>query len=340
LAETTSNRRTWFRGSRRQVLALCVLALFFGAVIPVGCAHYEPTVPMRSRSADVTLELATVTPIGPSEQIAYRAHSESAHAIRHAWITVASRQPCTGGAAATGVVVDGRPSVDGWLPPGDHELAVRLEPNPADFALDLVVDVETDDGHCLRAPAVSQSIPLAPRRRPFAIATLEVGGNSQLSGLISIYGVKVGVGGWLGPVLASAEAGIGGSNCDGDLCGRHSDGSVNSGLAIPAALSARVSPFSTRKNRLVSMAFVGARYAFTSVSLPTTMDGDRRFATHAFQGVLSWALADGVPGPFTHPERAPFFEFAFPLGVIWAPGAPGDKVAFAAAMELRFLLPM
>jgi hypothetical protein len=327
LAETNSNRRTW------------LLALSFGALAPVACAHYEPTVPMRARSGDVTLDLASVTPIGPTEQIAYRAHSESARAIRHAWLTVPSRQPCTGGSAATSVVVDGRPSADGSLPPSDHQLAIRLDPNPNDFALDLVVDVETDDGRCLRAPAVSQSIPLAPRRRPLAIATIEVGGNSQLSGLRSIYGFKLGLGGWLGPVLVSAEAGIGGSNCDADLCGRRSDDSLKSGLAIPAALSARVSPFATRKNRVVALAFLGARYAFTGVGLPT-MDGDRRFATHAFQGVLSWALGDGVPGPFTHPERGPLAEFALPFGLIWAPGAPGDKVAFAAAMELRFLLPM
>jgi hypothetical protein len=315
--------------------AVALLAL---AAAPLGCAHYEPTVPMRARSADVVLDLQYVA-VGGGRQIAYRAHADAPHVIRHAWLTVPTRAPCSGGAAADALDVDGRPSPTGELPAGDHDVRVKLDSNAEDFALDVVVDMEVDEGVCLRAPAVSQSLPMSAPRRLVAVGTMDLAGNSELSGLSAIYDAKVGLGAWLGPVLLTAEAGIGGATCKAQLCGREPDNSLRTGLAIPATLGVRVSPGAGIRNRVVSVAFVGARYAFASVGLPAP-EGDRRFATHALQGVVGWAIGDGTRGPFTHLERGPLYEMAFPIGVVWAPDAPAEKVAFAAAFELRFLLPL
>ena len=85
---------------------------------------------------------------------------------------------------------------------------------------------------------------------------------------------------------------------------------------------------------MASVGAAGARYAFTSVGLPG-LDGNRRFGVHSFQGVLSWGFGDTLAGPFRHLERAMPFEVLFPIGVLFAPDAPGAQVAFGAGMELR-----
>jgi hypothetical protein len=303
----------------------------------MGCAHFEPTVPMQARSGDVVLDLKEVT-VFAGRRVVYRAHSDGPHVIREAWLTVPTRSPCSGGARAESVDIDDGRGAPGELPAGDHEVSVKLDTS-GDFALDVVVDMEVDDGACLRAPAVSQSLPMVAPRRIVGIFSMDLSGTSSVSGLDSIYGVRVGAGGWLGPVLLTAEGGIGGSTCTPGVCGRGSDNSLRSGLAIPATVAFRVSPGSLVINRLLSVWLVGARYSFASVGLPTP-EGDRRFATHSFQGVVSWAVADGGRGPFTHVERSPLSEFAFPIGVIWAPDAPAGKVAFVAGLELRFLIPL
>jgi hypothetical protein len=89
-------------------------------------------------------------------------------------------------------------------------------------------------------------------------------------------------------------------------------------------------------NKLVNIGLVGARYSFAPVSLPA-MDGDRRFAVHALQGVLAWGY-DTLRGPFRHVERALPFEFAFPFGVLVDQGAPNHGVVFVGGIEMRVFL--
>ena len=81
---------------------------------------------------------------------------------------------------------------------------------------------------------------------------------------------------------------------------------------------------------------IGARYGFTPLSLPAP-DGERRFAVHAFEGVLAWGFGDAMPLGTRHLERAVPFELSIPFGVLVDPGSPGHRVAFVAGLDLRLL---
>jgi hypothetical protein len=333
-----TNRRSPRAQDRRVLRSVALGAWALAAAL--GCARFEPTLPLRARTGDVDLEVKRIN-IGGAKQVVYASRSTEPHELGHAWLTVATRVPCSGGLEAAAVVVDDGTGAPGTLPPGDHEIRARFDSAADDTALDLVVDVEIERGGCLRAPAVSQSIPfVAPRR--FVLATsLDFGGNADLAGLRSAYGFRLGGGGWIGPVLATAVAGIGGAVCNEGTCGRGSDNSLRSGLAFPAALDLRYSPGSFTRNRLTSVWLVGARYSFMSAGLPA-LDGDRRFAVHGFQGVLGWGMTDAARGPFLHRERMPLAEFAVPVGVYWSPDAPAaaGNVVFAIGLDFRFLVPL
>jgi hypothetical protein len=334
-----TNRRSPRAQDRRVLRSVALGAWALTAAL--GCAHFEPTLPLRARTDDVDLQLRHVSLGSNVRQAVYASRSTKPHEIAHAWLTVATRVPCTGGLEAAAVVVDDGAGALGVLPPGEHELRARFESGADDMALDLVLDVEVEDGVCLRAPAVSQSIPFeAPRR--FVLATsLGIDGNADLAGLRSVVGLRVGGGGWVGPVLATAVVGLGASICNEGTCGRDSDNSLRSGLAIPAALDLRYSLGTTTRNRVTAVYLVGARYSFMSAGLPA-LDGDRRFAVHGFQGVLGWALSDAPRGPFLHRERTPLAEFAVPVGVYWSPDAPAPagNVVFAIGLDFRFLVPL
>jgi len=309
------------------------------AVLAPACARFTPVIPMSARSGDVELRLHHLGVGGPSRTLAFESHSAAPHRVRRGWLTVATRDPCTGGADATGIVIDRGAVADGVLPPGSHELAVKFGNDLDDFSLDVVVDLEIDDGACMRVPAISQAVPLEAEKRLVAVAGFGLVANGDLSGLSSVVDASAGAGGWLGPALVTAQVGVGGSLCNEGTCGRDADGNLRSGLSIPVSIDARY-PFGTATSgKMVGVGMLGARYAFVPVRLPA-MDGDRRFVVHAFQGVLSFAIGDNLPGPFRHVERAALWEFAFPIGVLVDQGAPHHGVVFAAGLEMRALFPM
>src|SRR5262245_56533886 len=110
---------------------------------------------MRARSRDVALELEALR-LGNAREVVFQSESTAPLAIRQGWLTVATRAPCTGGAEAIEIVVDGGASQPGVLPAGAHELAVQFDHGLGDFTLDTVVDLALEGGACVRAPAVSQ----------------------------------------------------------------------------------------------------------------------------------------------------------------------------------------
>jgi hypothetical protein len=306
--------------------------------VALGCARFQPTVPLRAQTQDVDLALESVR-AGGAKELVYASRSTAPHEIGHAWLTVATRVPCSGGLEAAAILIDDGLSVPGVLPFGAHEIRARFESSGDDLALDLVLDVEIERGGCLRAPAVSQSIPFVAPKRFVLVSSLDVGGNADLAGMRGTYGWRVGGGGWLGPVLVTAVVGIGGATCNEDICGRGSDNALRAGLALPAALDLRYSLGSSTVNRLTSVWMVGARYSVMPTRLPA-LDGERRFVVHGFQGVVGWAMTDAVRGPFLHRERMPLAEFAIPVGVYWSPDAPTNHLVFAISLDLRFLIPL
>jgi hypothetical protein len=252
-------------------------------------------------------------------------------------VTVATRDPCSGGADVVAIAVDRGAVGGGLLPPGSHELAVKVDDRLDDLTLDLVVDLQIENGACLRAPAISESVPLEAERRFMLTTGLVLGGNGDLSGLRAFTAFNVGGGGWFGPALLTAQVGGGLSVCNEGTCGLDADDQLKNSWAVPIALDVRY-PFAIgARNKLVSVGLIGARYTFMPLELPA-LDGDRRFAVHGFQAVLGWAFADNLNPRFRHLERAMPGEFSFPIGVFVDQGAPYHRVVFAAAFEFRFFL--
>jgi hypothetical protein len=311
--------------------------LALGVAVGGACARFVPSVPVRARTGDVALDLDEVR-VGVGRQIVYRSTSTTPHQLRRGWLTVPSREPCSGGAEATAVVVDEGLGPEGALPAGPHEVHVHL-PQADGFSLDTVIDLELEEGTCVRVPAVSQSVPLEPRRRVTLVVSTGLVGNTDLAGLRGVVGFEAGLGGWAGPVLLSGQLGLGATMCNAGTCGKDDHGNLKGGLAVPLALDARVSLGSAAVNRLRNFAFLGARYSFASVSLPAR-DGDRSFGVHGLYGVLSWAFGDVTPGPFRHHERGPVCEFAIPVGAVFAPSLAGKEVGFSGGFDLRFLFPL
>ena len=317
---------------RRARLALLGLGL---AVLAPACVRFTPSLPTAARSGDVELRLQYLRMGGPSRGLAFGSHSAVPHTIRRGWLTVATRDPCSGGADVKAIEIDRGAVQDGVLPPGSHELAVRFEDPLDDLSLDVVVDLEIDEGACLRVPAISQSVPFEAEKQFVIVSGLGFEFNPDVSGLRGLFDFHAGAGAWVGPLLLTGQVGVGASLCNEGTCGRDEDGNLNSGLSIPFTVDARYAFGTATMNKLVNIGLVGARYSFAPVSLPTTMDGDRRFAVHAFQGVLAWGY-DTLKGPVRHVERTLPFEFAFPFGVLVDQGAPQHGVVFVGGIEIRF----
>jgi hypothetical protein len=100
------------------------------------------------------------------------------------------------------------------LPPGSHELAVRFQDRLDDLSLDGVVDLEIDDGGCLRVPGDQPERPSrgrkAVRRRERARVRVQPGH----LGLRGIYDFHAGAGAWVGPLLLTGQVGVGASLCN------------------------------------------------------------------------------------------------------------------------------
>ena len=322
-------------GRSRRALA-CALALLVGCLASVaggGCARFTPSVPMQSQTGDMTLSMRHMR-LGLGQEMTFESRTSAPHKIQHGWLTVATRDPCSGGAEVMDVIIDDGRGAPGALPPGTHELRVKFHDSLAEYSLDIVLDLAIDEDDCVRVPAVSQTIGFTTEKRVTPVLSSVLWGNNDVGGLRAVLGVQAGVAGWLGPVQVAAQIGVGESLCESSACGKKDDGSLYGGLAIPLALDARVPFVSGVRNRMASVGAAGARYAFTSVGLPG-LDGNRRFGVHSFQGVLSWGFGDTLAGPFHHLERAMPFEVLFPVGVLFAPDSPGAQVAFGAGMELR-----
>jgi hypothetical protein len=315
------------------------VALALLATASLGCPRFQPTLPMHATTGDVDLALSYLRFRGP--QVVLISRSTVPHTLVRAWATVPSRSPCTGGVEADALIIDEGVGegfgAGGALTPGTHQVALRFPDGSLDYTLDTVADLEIEEGACLRAPVLSQSVPLVPQKRPVLVISTGLLGNPDIGGLRAVTSLEVGAGGWLGPFLVNVQVGAGAAICNSALCGKDSSGNLNSGLAIPLALEARYGFGAGVLGRLQSAWFLGGRYAFEPVWLPATT-GERSFQLQTLTAVLGWGSGDASRGPFRHLERAVPFEMAIPLGVAVAPDGLDRRVAFTGGLELRFLL--
>jgi hypothetical protein len=259
------------------------------------------------------------------------------HALRRAWSTVASRAPCSGGQEVKGLVVDD--GQVGVLPVGAHELRALFEARRYDFELNTVLDVEIDDGECVRVPVVSQSIPLVGRRSPLLVASSAADFYGPLSGLSDVVPFRVGAGGWFGPALLTGQLGVAVAECKKELCGENDSGRPKYRTTLTGVADALVQVASRRGGGSFVNAVLGARYSYTPVTLPAPGE-TRHFGVHALQAVVGAGTGFIGDGPFQHVERGPLVQVNVPVGVAYAPGAPDERTAFVVGIEARLVMPV
>ena len=303
--------------------------------LAAGCMRFRPAVPMRAQSADVELELASMR-VGMSPQIVLTARSSAPHAIERGYLTVPTRAPCTGGAELTTISIDGEPPSSGLLPAGTHTVRAEFTDRMKGYSLDIVADFAMADGTCVRAPVLSQSIPLDPAPRFVLVLGAGAEGNTTVSGVKASADFQVGAGGTVGPVLLTAHFGVGTAQCVASLCGPGDDGKARVATALGGALTAiRGVPLPGVALR-GSLLTLGARFSFLTTRLPA-MEASRRLELHALQGLIGWGFGVGLQGPFRRREMTPVIEFAVPVGVMAEQGAL-SQVAFVGGIEARFLI--
>ena len=314
------------------MLAMSAL-LFLALACATGClrAELRPTLPMVSHSEGVDTRLVALD-VGREREFVLRMTSGAPHRIRRAFLTVPTRLPCGGGLEPLAIAVDG---VDGVVvAAGEH--TVRATFPRDDFSTDLVLDLDLDEGRCLRAAVYSTSLPFEARSRPVVSVSFPVLGNPSLRGLRGIMAPQVGIGKWFGLLRLSGELGVGFAFCDEQTCGKDSQSQNKTGWAIPFTLQASYRAAQWEWPNATSFGLVGLRYSYVPVSLPT-LAGDSRFAVHGLHAEVGLGLAEFLKGNFRHLERAENVEVVLPVGVVID---PAGKVAFSAGIAARFLIPL
>ena len=273
--------------------------------------------------------------IGRFGELVFAAHSESTHVISRAWLTEPTRSPCTGGQEVNDLHVDGHSWV---LPAGDHEISVWPNTGNVDLSLDTVVDIETDQT-CLRAPAVSQSLPLDAPPRPALVSEMTVLFTPTPVGLRAFVGLEGGVGAWVGAVQVIAQAGYASAICQEWACGRDAQGNLRSGAAIPVSVEVRRALGVATVNHFANVLFLDGSYTVTPFWLPLP-GGDQRFTAQSAFGEIGWGFVEVPPGPLRHLERAAPIEMAIPLGVTIQTGGGNAHTVFSGGLVLRLMLPL
>lgn len=316
----------------RAMLAKSALPLL-ALACATGClrAELRPTVPMVSHSEGVDTQLMALD-VGREREFVLRMTSGASHRIRRAFLTVPTRLPCGGGLEPLAIAVDGIESV--VVAAGEH--TVRATFSRDDFSMDLVLDLDLDEGRCVRAAVHSTSLPFEARSRPVVSVSFPVIGNASLRGLRGFMAPQVGIGKWFGLLRLSGELGVGFAFCDEQTCGKDSQGQNKTGWAIPFTLQASYLAAQWGWPNGTGIGLVGLRYSYVPLGLPM-LAGDSRFAVHGLHAEVGLGLAEVLKGNFRHLERAENIEFVLPIGVVLD---PAGRAAFSAGIAARFLIPL
>ena len=298
-----------------------------------GClrAELRPTLAMRSHSEDVDTQVDALN-VGREREFVLRITSPAPHRIRRAFLTVPTRLPCQGGLEPLVVSVDGLRNLT--VPAGQHEVRATFERD--DFSMDLVLDLDLDEGRCVRTAVYSTSLAFEAASRTVISVSMPVFGNASLRGLGGIFGGQLGVGRWLGPLRLLGEVGVAGGFCRKETCGGNAQGEAKTGLAIPLSLEATYRALQLDLPRGTSFGLIGLRYSYVPVRLPA-LAGEDRFAVHGIHAELGWGMVESLKGNLRHLERVEGMEIMLPVGILVA---PAGKTAFSAGIVLRFLIPI
>jgi hypothetical protein len=254
------------------------------------------------------------------------------HRIRRAFLTVPTRLPCQGGLEPLALSVDDTRGLA--VPSGEHRLRARFERD--DFSSDLVLDLELDEGRCVRTAVYSTALPFEVASKTIVSVSLPLLANTALRGLHGVIAGQFGIGRWFGPMRVFGEVGLGGAYCDQGTCGKDSQNQAKAGLAVPVSLQATWRAVEWELPRATGFGLVGLRYSYVPVRLPT-LGGDDSFAVHAVHAELGWGMAEVLKGNLLHMERAEDLEIMFPVGALVD---PNGKTAFSAGLVMRFLIPI
>jgi hypothetical protein len=309
-------------------------AAALGVCVAAACARYAPMQPMRTRTSDGEMQFRHVR-MAFKRDFVFDTRLSGAHTIRHAWLTVPTRDPCTGGAEVADIAIDGNAAAGGALPAGDHVLTVRFDNNQVDLSLDAVVDLGVDDDECWRVPVVSNSIGFEVENRWPLITGMNAFFTRDVRGMESIVDFRAGTGRWVGPFLLAAHLGIGPSQCNVTTCGKPDNRERYNGLALTATLEAKRAIYTHYAGEMTNSPFLGARYTAASVGLPA-LDGDRRFIVHLLQGVLSWGTWTDFKARIRYIERSYPLEIGVTIGALVDPTGP-QRYAFVAGFDLRYV---
>ena len=316
----------------RAVLAKSALP-FLALACATGCSRAElrPTLPMLSHSEGVDTRLVALD-VGREREFVLRMTSGTPHRIRRAFLTVPTRLPCEGGLEPLAIAVDGIAGV--VVAAGEHE--VRASFIRDDFSMDLALDLDLDEGRCVRTAVYSTSLPFEARSRPVVSVSFPVLGNASLRGLRGIMAPQVGIGKWFGRLRLLGELGVWFAFCDEQTCGKDGQSQNKTGLAIPFSLQVSYRAAQWELPNATSFGLVGLRYSYIPVGLPT-LAGDSRFAVHGLHAEVGFGLTEVLKGNIRHLERAEDIEVVLPVGLMID---PSGRAAFSAGFAARFLLPL
>lgn len=307
------------------------------ALVACAPARYRPTVPMQARSADLQLGLRRLE-LGPGvARFVYQLQTGTARTIRQVWLTVPTRAPCSGGAKADTIRVDGGDG--GAVSAGPHSLEVEFAGAASATKLDLVVDVGFVGGGCARAPAISQSLPMTADTRFALLGTADAAAGQDLRGFGGVIAGRLGAAAWLGRVMIGLEAGVGSALCNVSTCGEGENGQIRSRVTFPLAINALYSfPTTLLPNGLDAWR-LGAQYTLLPVRVPA-LTGERRFIVHGLQVMPGWGLGPLAAGPFVDAHRNLNMELFLPVGVFIDPSGNSRTVGLYAGAAIRVLFPL
>jgi hypothetical protein len=267
--------------------------------------------------------------VGWSRGFIYETRSPHEHQIENAWLTVPTRDPCSGGYQPQSLTIDG--VLTRWLPPGIHEIELLYLHQLDDFDIDAVVDLATKDGRCVRAPAINRSVRMEGANRTLLLGAAGGYGSSNGVRMEAIFDVKLGVGRWVGPFLLAASGGAAVVGCDEFVC------SQDTVWGVPLAFDLRYNLGSRALHHTLWVGLLGLSYTYLYATLPM-VTGDRSIGIHVIHGTLGYGSRNIPLGPFRHRERGGLLEMNVRLGVMSDPGV--GKTTFSGGMELRLLSPL
>jgi len=315
----------------RWVTALVAASLSFG------CLRFQPKPPLVASSHSASARIVNVTEPELQTRVTIELALAQPATLRTVHVTEPGRVPCSGGALANPVSVDGHEG-NLALSAGTHLLNAALPLHASDFRTGLVADIEfafADRIECLRLPFANRAVQYVPISQRVVLVGLEGLGGSPVAGQFGMASLRAGYGGWLGSWRLTAETGIGVATCTAQVCGKDSDNELKEGFAWPVALSAQWLRLPDHGTSFLGTGYgLGLRYVSSLANLPT-LEGTKWRSIQGIYFVPTWAMGDALPLGFSYRGQPPTIEIELPLGIWSSVGEHGSVVGFSLGIGVR-----